>query len=51
MFKSLVIATALFQVSGTQILAEDHKTRAINPAMVDEINVMIKFIFFYLNHI
>jgi len=40
MFKSILIATALLQASGAKILAEDHKTRAINPAMVDEINAM-----------
>jgi cathepsin B len=40
MYKSLFIATALYQASGAKILAEDHQTRAINPTMVDEINAM-----------
>jgi len=38
MFKSLVVASAIAQVAGTKILEEDHKVRAINPAMVEEIN-------------
>jgi hypothetical protein len=39
MFKTLVAAAALAQVSSTVIVDADHKTRAITPAMVDEINV------------
>lgn len=39
MLKSVVIASALLQASATKILEEDHVTKAIRPAMVDEINV------------
>ena len=39
MFKSVVIATALLQVSGTKILSEDRTTKAISASMVEEINV------------
>jgi len=40
MFKTIVAAAAIMQVTGTVILEADHKTRAINPAMVEEINAM-----------
>jgi len=38
MFKTLVVAAAVAQVTGTQILDEDHKVLAITPALVEEIN-------------
>jgi len=40
MFKSAIVATAIMQVAGSKILDEDHKVRAINPAMIEEINTM-----------
>lgn len=38
MFKTAVIATALFQVSATKIHKEDHSTKALTSTMVAEIN-------------
>jgi len=40
MFKSVIIATAIMQAAGAKILAEDHTTKALNPAMIAEINAM-----------
>jgi len=40
MFKTAIVATAVMQVAGTKILAEDHTTPAITQALVDEINGM-----------
>lgn len=39
MFKSAVIATALAQVSAVKLESYDHNNRAVNPQMVEAINV------------
>jgi hypothetical protein len=39
MFKSVIIATTLLQVSGSKVLEGDRATQAITPEMVEEINV------------
>ena len=39
MFKSAVVATVLLQASATKIESYDHNTKAINPQMVESINV------------
>lgn len=44
MFKSLVVATAIAQVAGTKIMDEDHQVKALNPKMIEEINVSVVFI-------
>lgn len=44
MFKTAVIATALFQVSATKIVKEDHSTKALSASMVEEINVSRQFL-------
>ena len=41
MFKSLVVATAIASVAGTKIVEEDHKVKALNPKMIEEINVSV----------
>ncbi len=41
MFKTIVAAAAIMQVTGTVILEADHKTKAITVDMVNEINVRI----------
>jgi hypothetical protein len=39
MFKTAVVASALLQVSSTKILESDHAVKAMNPQMVEAINV------------
>ena len=43
MFKSAVVATVLLQASATKIESVDHNTLAINPQMVEAINVSNAF--------
>jgi len=38
MYKSVIVATAIASVSGTKILEEDHKMKAVNPSMIENIN-------------
>ena len=39
MFAAFVVAVIVATAAGAKILEADHHTPAINPAMVDEINV------------
>jgi hypothetical protein len=43
MFKTAVVASALLQVSSTKILESDHALKAVNPQMVEAINVSLHF--------
>jgi hypothetical protein len=44
----LFVAAALLQASGTKIVEKDHSTKAVNPALVDEINVILFCLSFHL---